>query len=100
MEQCCPAPTACGTVVALKRAWTLGAVLALLVHAPVGLRVVPVTWPTALLLVSNLLLGVMLLVWQEHGATLCTERRLLLLLPPASDLHAQVRERERVCVCV
>ena len=43
MEQCCPAPTACGTVVALKRAWTLGAVLALLVHAPMGLRVLPVT---------------------------------------------------------
>jgi hypothetical protein len=32
MEQCCPAPAACGTVVALKRAWLLGAVLAVRPH--------------------------------------------------------------------
>lgn len=32
MHQCCPAPHACGMVMALKRAWLLGGVLAVLVY--------------------------------------------------------------------
>jgi hypothetical protein len=32
IEQCCPTPRACNLVVALKRAWGLGAVYAILVH--------------------------------------------------------------------